>query len=141
VPNAFGLVGADANAVAPGKRPLSSMSPTIVMKDGQPFMTLGAAGGPRIITQVTLVIQNVIDLGDSLEAAMVRKRFHHQWSPPTLFVEEDHPAETLAGLQKLGHGVLPVPNTGATQAILRQPDGTLIGVSEPRLQGKAAGLP
>jgi gamma-glutamyltranspeptidase/glutathione hydrolase len=88
VPNYFGLVGSDANAIAPGKRPLSSMSPTIVQdRAGKPFMTLGAAGGPKIISQVVLAISNVIDLGDDVESALKRPRFHHQWSPDVLWVE------------------------------------------------------
>ena len=80
VPNAFNLIGAEANAVAPGKRPLSSMSPTIVLKDDQPVLTLGAAGGPKIITQVVLGIVNVVDRGLSLEEAVAHKRLHHQWA-------------------------------------------------------------
>jgi gamma-glutamyltranspeptidase/glutathione hydrolase len=137
--NAFGLVGNEANAIAPGKRPLSSMSPTIVLKDGQPVLTVGAAGGPRIITQVTLLISNLIDLGDTLDQAIGRKRFHHQWSPGKLFVEEGFPAEVSAALEKLGHKLDRTMTGGATQAIMRGHEGTFFGASEPRIPGKAAG--
>lgn len=92
VANHFGLVGNNANAVAPGKRPLSSMSPTIVLKDGTPFLTLGAAGGPKIISQVVLVTSNLIDLHDDLETAMRHPRFHHQWNPDSLSISvRSHP--------------------------------------------------
>src|SRR6185436_7075469 len=86
-PNAFGLVGAEANAVAPLKRPLSSMSPTIILENDQPVMTLGAAGGPTIISQVLLAIVRHFDLGLSLEESLSQVRFHHQWSPDELRIE------------------------------------------------------
>ena len=88
VPNAFGLIGAEANEVAPGKRPLSSMSPTIVAVDGRPVLTCGAAGGPKIITQVVLTIVRAIDLGMPLEQAVASPRFHHQWVPRRLMFEK-----------------------------------------------------
>ncbi len=137
--NAFHLIGSKANAPEPGKRPLSSMSPTIVLKDGQPILTVGAAGGPKIITQVVLLISNVIDLHDDLATAMARPRFHHQWSPEELWVEKSVPAELQLGLAKLGHKLNVAPPTGATQAIIRLPDGMFVGASEPRVPGKAAG--
>jgi gamma-glutamyltranspeptidase/glutathione hydrolase len=141
VPNYFGLVGSEANAIAPGKRPLSSMSPTIVLDpQGKPLMTVGAAGGPKIITQVVLVISNVIDLHDDLETALKRPRFHHQWSPGELWIENTFDKDVLAELEKLGHKLDPAAPTGATQAILAKPDGSgFLGFSEPRLNGKASG--
>ena len=81
VPNAFGLLGAEANAVAPGKRPLSSMSPTIVLKDGKPILAVGAAGGPTIITQTLLAIIHTIDFGLPIQKALAQPHFHHQWTP------------------------------------------------------------
>ena len=139
-PNFFGLVGAEANAVAPGKRPLSSMSPTIVLDaSGTPLMTLGAAGGPKIISQVALVLSNVVDLGDDLPAAMARPRYHEQWSPEPIWIERTFDAKTLEALRAMGHALDVVDPAGATQAIVRQPDGTFVGVSEPRLPGLAAG--
>jgi gamma-glutamyltranspeptidase/glutathione hydrolase len=139
VPNAFHLIGGEANAPGPGKRPLSSMSPTIILHDGQPVITVGAAGGPKIITQVLLVTSNLIDLKDDLATAMSRPRFHHQWSPDQLWIENTFPPEIFTGLEKLGHTLDIEPPVGATQAILRKADGTFVGASEPRLPGKAAG--
>jgi gamma-glutamyltranspeptidase / glutathione hydrolase len=139
VPNAFKLVGAEANAPAGGKRPLSSMSPTIIMNGNQPILTLGAAGGPTIITQVVLVATNVLDLHDDLDSAMHRFRFHHQWSPGSLWIENTAPGGLIEQLAKYGHAVDREPPAGATQAILRLPDGRFAGASDPRSHGKAAG--
>ena len=141
VPNAFGLVGSEANLPGPRKRPLSSMSPTIVLKDGKPFMTVGAAGGPTIITQVLLAISNVIDLGDDLGTALARPRFHHQWKPDTLTIEKTFSPSVLDALKKLGHPLKVVDPVGACNAIMQLPDGTFIGVSEPRVVGEAGGPP
>lgn len=140
VPNAFGLVGGEANAIEPGKRPLSSMSPTIVLKDGKPVMTVGAAGGPKIITQTLLTIVNHLDLGMSLPEAVAAPRFHHQWSPDALAVEKTMPIRIANGAIKRGHSIQVAPSVGVTQAIARTPDGkAFIGVHDPRVPGKAAG--
>jgi gamma-glutamyltranspeptidase/glutathione hydrolase len=140
VPNAFGLVGAEANAVAPGKRPLSSMSPTIVLKEGKPVMTLGAAGGPRIITQVVLAIVNQIDRRMPIEKAVAAPRLHHQWSPDQLFFEASLPADILESVRRRGHKTALMPYSGVTQAIgIDEDRRTLIGVHDPRVPGKAAG--
>jgi len=140
VPNAFKLIGNEANAITPGKRPLSSMSPTIVLDpNGRPFMTVGAAGGPKIITQVVLAISNVIDLHDDLETALKRPRFHHQWSPDELWIENTFPDDVRVKLGEMGHKLDLSAPQGAMQAIVVQPDGTLMGVAEPRLNGTAAG--
>ena len=85
VPNAYGLIGGDANAPGPGKRPLSSMTPTIVLKDGKPFLVTGSPGGSRIITTVLQVISNVIDRGMTIAEAVAAPRLHHQWSPDEVF--------------------------------------------------------
>jgi gamma-glutamyltranspeptidase/glutathione hydrolase len=139
VPTACGLVGAEANAVAPGKRPLSSMSPTIVLKDGRPVMTVGAAGGPKIITQAVLAIVNHLDLEMSLLDAVAAPRFHHQWSPDELVVEHTMNEALLPRLRRLGHKVREESSAGVTQAIAVTPEGKLIGVSDPRVPGQAAG--
>ena len=140
VPNAFKLIGSDANAIAPGKRPLSSMSPTIVLDEtGKPMMTIGAAGGPTIITQVLCVLTAYIDLGDDLPTAMARPRIHHQWSPPTLRIEDTFDAAIQKDLKFRGHELAVVKPAGATNAIVRNADGTFVGVSEPRQDGKAGG--
>ena len=140
VPNAFGLIGAEANAIEPGKRPLSSMSPTIVLEDGKPVMTLGAAGGPKIISQVVLTIINRFDLGMDLEDALAAPRFHHQWSPNKVMAEQGLAKDIAEKLQNKGHDVVPTDNAGVTQAIARGEESkTLVGVHDPRVAGKAAG--
>ena len=140
VPNAFGLIGAEANAIEPGKRPLSSMSPTIVLKNGKPVMTAGAAGGPRIINEVLLAIINHFDLGMSLHDAIATRRIHHQWAPDTLFVESKTPQKIVQRLKSLGHDVQEMPFMGVTQAVGISDDGTsLIGIADPRVPGNAAG--
>jgi gamma-glutamyltranspeptidase/glutathione hydrolase len=140
VPNAFGLVGAEANAVAPGKRPLSSMSPTIVLRDGRPVLTIGAAGGPTIISQVVLGIVRHIDLRLPLDAALAAPRFHHQWSPNELVVEEELAPNIVEALRERGHVVKSRSRIGVSQAIGLSEDGrTFVGVHDPRVPGQAAG--
>jgi gamma-glutamyltranspeptidase/glutathione hydrolase len=140
VPNAFKLIGAEANAVAPGKRPLSSMSPTIVFKDGQPILCTGAAGGPTIITQALLLISNILDRGMEPNAALKQPRFHHQWAPDELKIEKAFGDETLAELTKLGHKLESVTAFGACQAILWDADRKLlVPAHDPRVPGKADG--
>jgi len=133
VQNAFGLVGAEANSIAPGKRPLSSMSPTIVLKDGKPVMTLGAAGGPTIITQVVQALINVIDLGMPPQEAVAAPRIHHQWLPDKLFVEQTTLSEVQTKLRKAGHTLNIGRHRGATQLIGLTEQEDFIAVSEPRL--------
>lgn len=146
VRNAFGLLGNENNAVAPRKRPLSSMSPTLVFRggtDGTVVMTLGAAGGPRIISQVVLGISHVIDLGDDLPTAMARPRFHDQGTG--LWIErgtgEPLPEGVLDALRRRGHTLEVVAMSGAMNSVMIENDQTWIGVSEPRLQGAAGALP
>ena len=141
VPNAFGLTGAEANAVAPGKRPLSSMSPTIVLRNGRPILALGAAGGPTIISQTVLNMVGVLDLGLRLDAALAQPRFHHQWQPGELRIEKSLPNEIKDALKMRGHSLDEQTHIGASQAIGLGADGkTLGGVSEPRAHGLALGF-
>ena len=140
VPNVFGLIGGEANAIAPGKRPLSSMSPTIVQKDGQPVLVIGAAGGPTIITQVVLGIVRTLDFGLSPLEAMAAPRFHHQWQPDVLRLETTVPPGTRAALEKRGHTLNPTAGIGVTQAVSRRPDGSFSGAADPRAGGNAAGF-
>lgn len=134
VPNSFGLVGAEANAVAPGKRPLSSMSPTLVMKDGDhPMLTLGAAGGPTIISQVAQALVNHIDLKMTLHDALAAPRVHHQWLPDRLRVERTVPESIQNALREKGHQVQVVDRIGVSQAVGFDQDGNLQAVNEPRL--------
>ena len=140
-PNAFGLVGAENNSVAPGKRPLSSMSPTIVLdKEGKPVLTVGAAGGPKIITQVVLAIIRVLDYQQSLPEAVEGRRFHHQWRPNAVSYEKGSDDKGGRGAARRGHNVEEIESGGRTQAIaVWIPDGKLVGVADPRSEGKAAG--
>ena len=140
VPNAFGLIGGEANAVAPGKRPLSSMSPTIVLKNGQPILSLGAAGGPTIITQTVLNLVGILDLGLPLDEALRQPRYHQQWAPDELRIEQRMPDEIKAALRAKGHKLKEVESIGASNIVGRAADGTLLGASEPRVAGLAAGF-
>jgi gamma-glutamyltranspeptidase/glutathione hydrolase len=141
VPNAFGLIGADANAIAPGKRPLSSMSPTIVLKNGQPVLTLGAAGGPKIITQVVMAAIYHLDLGLPLPRALAAPRVHHQWRPDQLLVDTSLDPGVVKELERLGHHVRRTSSIAVVQAIGVTNDGeAFIGVHDPRVPGKAAGI-
>jgi gamma-glutamyltranspeptidase/glutathione hydrolase len=140
VPNYFGLVGSENNAVEPGKRPLSSMSPTIVLENGQPIMTVGAAGGPKIITQALLAIIRQLDYEMPLDEAIAAPRFHHQWLPAHLRCEASFPTEMQQRLTELGHTMKPGGGGGVTQAIAKLPDGRFMGVHDPRVPGKASGL-
>lgn len=140
-PNAFGLVGAEANAVEPLKRPLSSMSPTIIMEGDRPVMTLGAAGGPTIISQVLLAIVRHFDLGVSLEDALSQPRFHHQWSPDELRIETAAADDLKKDLENRGHKLKSLPAIGTAQGIVWDEKAKQFrGAHDPRVPGKAAGL-
>lgn len=139
VPNVFGLVGGDANAVEPKKRPLSSMSPTMLLKDGKVFLVTGSPGGSRIITSTLQTIVNVVDFGMNPAEAAAMPRIHHQWQPDELRVEKGFSPDTLGLLKQLGHKVVVRPVIGKTQTIQVVPGG-FMGYSDPRsLDGVAAG--
>ena len=140
VPNIYGLIGAEANAIAPQKRPLSSMSPTIVLKDGNLFMVIGSPGGPRIITTVLQVIINVIDYGLDIQDAIDAPRIHHQWRPDLLRLEEAHPVDRDA-LKKLGHQIRHKGKWSVAQGIvLDVQTGVMYGGSDYRIgDGSAIG--
>ena len=131
VPNAFGLIGGDANAVGPYKRPLSSMSPTFVLKDGKPFLVTGSPGGSRIITTTLQTILNVIDHDMNVAEATITPRIHHQWAPDQLRVEKGLSADTLKILQDKGQKISVQPSMGRTQTIQIREDG-FDGFSDPR---------
>jgi gamma-glutamyltranspeptidase/glutathione hydrolase len=140
VPNAFGLVGGEANCVAPGKRPLSSMSPTIVLDAaGRPVMSIGAAGGPTIITQVLLGLLHSLDHGLAPGDALAQPRFHHQWKPDRVRLEETAGGDLAEALRARGHEVVVEKPFGACQIIRRGADGAFDGASDPRVPGLAAG--
>eukprot|EP01022_Parablepharisma_sp_SALTPOND_P015179 TRINITY_DN2121_c0_g1_i1.p5 TRINITY_DN2121_c0_g1~~TRINITY_DN2121_c0_g1_i1.p5 ORF type:complete len:587 (-),score=258.57 TRINITY_DN2121_c0_g1_i1:13143-14903(-) len=131
VPNAFGLIGGDANAVGPYKRPLSSMSPTFVLKDGKPFLVTGSPGGSRIITTTLQTILNVIDHDMNVAEATITPRIHHQWVPDQLRVEKGLSADTIKLLQDKGQKISVQPSMGRTQTIQIKQDG-FDGFSDPR---------
>jgi len=135
--NAYGLVGYDANLPGPGKRPLSSMTPTIVLKDGKPFLITGSPGGSRIITAVLQVIVNAIDFHMPIDQAVSAPRLHHQWQPDEVYVEPGFAPEVLEALAKRGHNVVPTPSYSSTNSIEITPDG-YIGAADRRTRGSLA---
>jgi len=140
VPNAFKLIGAEANAVAPGKRPLSSMSPTIVFDGRKPIIALGAAGGPKIITAVLQELVAMIDLGMTPAEALAAPRIHQQWSPDELSVERGLPDALQSALTQRGHNLREQGGLGVSQIVARSRDGKFfVGAADPRAGGNAAG--
>ena len=136
-PNAYGLIGGDANAPGPGKRPLSSMSPTIVFRDGRVFMVTGTPGGSRIITMVLQVILNVIDHRMNIAEAVAAPRIHHQWLPDQVFAEQGLSPDTIRLLEAKGHKVVVGATMGSANSILVTPDG-ITGAADPRQRGTLA---
>ena len=137
-PNAFGLVGGEANSIAAGKRPLSSMSPTIVLREKKPVLVTGSPGGSRIITSTLQLIVNVVDHGMSIVEATCSPRFHHQWKPDELRIEKELDLGVARLLEEKGHNVVTGEAIGATQSILVLEDGTFEGTSDPRRPGGLA---
>ena len=139
-PNMFGLIQGEANAIQPGKRPLSAMTPTIVVREGKPFMVLGSPGGPRITSAVLQVLLNVIDFRMNVQDAVDAPRFHHQWKPDKLYLEQGISPDTVALLEDMGHQVDYSPGIvlARINAILSD-GGWLQGAADTRWVGKAAG--
>jgi gamma-glutamyltranspeptidase/glutathione hydrolase len=135
--NAFGLVGFEANLPGPGKRPLSSMSPTIVLKDGKPVLVTGSPGGSRIISTVLQVIVNVLDYKMDVMSAVAAPRLHHQWLPDEVRIERGFSEETLNALRAMGHKVVEPMGQTSANSILVTPDG-LLGAPDPRTRGAEA---
>ncbi len=138
VPNFFGLVGAEANAIEARKRPLSSMSPTLVLLNGRPVLSVGAAGGPTIISQTLLAILRTIDFQKGPREALAGARFHHQWKPDQLRAEQALGEPVLAELRRRGHRVVVESSLGAAQAVMLRLDGTWAGSADPRGEGTAS---
>jgi gamma-glutamyltranspeptidase/glutathione hydrolase len=132
VPNMYGAVGGEANAIKPGKRMLSSMTPTIVLKNGKPFLVVGTPGGTTIITSVFQTLINVLEFGLSTSDAVNRPKFHHQWLPDELFVESDFPADVVDKLKTMGYQVTPRGSIGRTEVIKILPDKTMEAVADKR---------
>ncbi|WP_244325788.1 gamma-glutamyltransferase [Shewanella aestuarii] len=137
VPNGYGLIGGEANAVQGNKRPLSSMSPTIVMKDGKPFLVTGSPGGSRIINITLQIIMNVIDHQLNIAEASAAPRIHHQWLPDFLWAERSLNNDTISLLEAKGHQVKVQQSIGSTQSIMITEQGKF-GASDPRRAGSAA---
>jgi len=133
-PNAYGLVGGRLNAIAPEKRMLSSMSPTIVMKDGKPFLITGSPGGSRIITTVLQIIANVIDFNMNISEATNAVRVHHQWLPDKLMVERGLNEDTIKILKEMGYKVEIGTTIGVAESIIQEGD-YMYGASDPRRPG------
>jgi gamma-glutamyltranspeptidase/glutathione hydrolase len=140
-PNYFGLVGNAANEIEPGKRPLSSMSPAILTRDGKPYLVIGSMGGPRIITSVVLTLLNVLDFGMNLQEAVDAPRIHQQWVPDVLYLEPEHPSDVLTALRQKGHTVQSQPRWAAVTAIIADTTyGGWWGASDSRVSGLAKGF-
>lgn len=137
-PNLYGLVGGDANAVAPGKTPLSSMTPAIATRDGELVLAAGAPGGSTIITTVLQILLNVVEFGMDAGEAVSAPRIHHQWLPDKLFVEKGgFDDEVLAELRRRGHEIQLRRGWGNANVVVRTEDGLLDGAADPRGEGAA----
>jgi gamma-glutamyltranspeptidase/glutathione hydrolase len=140
-PNMFGLIGGEANAVGPGKRMLSSMTPTLLVKDGKTRLVLGSPGGSRIITTVLQVVLNVVDFKMTVQEAVDAPRFHHQWLPDAIRLErQGFAADVVTALEAMGHAVAVGEDMGDVHAIMIDPaSGLRLGASDPRLDGRTVG--
>ena len=138
VPNAYGLIGGEANRIEPGKRMLSSMSPTIVRREGRNYLVTGSPGGSRIITTTLQVIMNVIDHGLNIQSAVAAPRIHHQWLPDEIRIEQGISPDTIDLLEAMGHTVETRSAMGAIQSILVDDDGRRWGAADPRRSTSSA---
>lgn len=140
-PNMFGLVGAEANAIEPGKRMLSSMSPTIVTRDGNLRMLAGGSGGPTIISATLQDILNVLHFGMNAAQAISSPRFHHQWLPDRILYEQfTMPDDVLRTLRVMGHELQEVSTLARTHILVIEEDGTRTGAADPRGHGSVRGF-
>lgn len=139
VPNLYGAVGGEANAIAPGKRMLSSMTPTIVLQNGKPFLVVGTPGGTTITTSVFQTIVDVIDFKMNPEDAVYKPKFHHQWLPDEIDVEKTFPENTREALKKMGYKIVQRNSIGRTEVIQVLPDGSFEAVADNRGDDDAEG--
>jgi len=140
VPNAYGLIQGPANAIGPGKRPLSAMTPAIVLKDGKLFLVLGSPGGPTIVTTVANVLIGVVDFSLDIAEAVNAPRFHHQWLPDQILVEDRLSPDTMSVLRSKGHKLAVRHFWGDGECIMVDPKtGERLGASDGRNNGKAVG--
>jgi gamma-glutamyltranspeptidase/glutathione hydrolase len=139
-PNIYGAVGGDANAIVPNKRMLSSMTPTIVLQNDQPFLVVGTPGGTTITTSVFQTLIDIIDFKMSTEDAVYKPKFHHQWLPDQIDVEKTFPKETREALQKMGYKIVERGAIGRTEVIKVLPDGSFEAVADNRGDDDAEGF-
>jgi gamma-glutamyltranspeptidase/glutathione hydrolase len=139
VPNMYGAVGGKANAIKAGKRMLSSMAPTIVLKDNKLFLVVGTPGGTTIPTSVFQTLVNIIEFGMSTEDAVYKPKFHHQWLPDQVDIEKDFPMKTFGSLQKMGYNLIDRGNIGRTEVIKVLPDKKFEAVADNRGDDDARG--
>lgn len=139
VPNMYGAVGGEANAIKPGKRMLSSMTPTIVLKDNKPFLVIGTPGGTTIPTSVFQTLVNILEFNMSTEDAVYKPKFHHQWLPDQVDAERNFPKNTLDSLQKMGYTIKERGGIGRTEVIKVLPGGKLEAVADNRGDDDARG--
>lgn len=140
VPNFYGAVGGEANAIAPGKRMLSSMTPTIVLQNGQPFLVVGTPGGTTIPTSVFQTIVNIIDFGLKTEEAVNGPKFHHQWLPDVVEIEKTFPGQVKAALAKMGYQIKERGAIGRVEVIKVLPDGSFEAIADIRGDDAAEGF-
>lgn len=140
VPNMYGAVGAEANAIASGKRMLSSMTPTIVLKDEKPYLVLGTPGGTTIPTSVYQTLLNILEFGLSTEDAVYKPKFHHQWQPDEIMVENNFPENVIDQLKAMGYKVMKRGSIGRTEVIKVMPDGKFEAVADKRGEDTADGF-
>lgn len=139
VPNMYGAIGGEANAIQPGKRMLSSMTPTIVLKDNKPYIVAGTPGGTTIPTSVFQTLLNILEFNLSTEDAVNKPKFHHQWLPDSVLVEKDFPAQTREALEKKGYIMIQRGDIGRTEVIRVLPDGRFEAVADKRGDDDARG--
>ena len=139
VPNMYGAVGGDANAIVPGKRMLSSMTPTVVLKNGKPYLVVGTPGGTTITTSVFQTLVNILEFDMNADDAVNKPKFHHQWLPDTLMVERDFPQPVREQLQQMGYKLKERAAIGRTEVIRILPDGSFEAVGDKRGDDHAAG--
>jgi len=140
VPNMYGAIGGEANAIHPGKRMLSSMTPTIVLKDNKPYLVIGTPGGTTIPTSVFQTLVNILEFNLSTDDAVNKPKFHHQWLPDTLRVERGFPEATKAELIKMGYHITERSAIGRTEVIRVLPDGRFEAVADGRGEDDARGF-
>ena len=137
-PNLFGLLGTESNAIEPGKRMLSTMTPTIVLKDKKPFLVLGTPGGSTILTSVFQTIVNIVEFDFSVEDAINKPKFHHQWQPDLIYIEEGFPETVKNSLEEMGYKFKVRSPIGQTEVIMISDKG-IEAVGDKRGDDSAAG--